>query len=60
MLHFTGIKEDFDRWERMGALDWGYERMKPYLEKHDKDEQLKDDTTCIPNLNDDEIFQVNW
>ncbi|XP_058449737.1 neither inactivation nor afterpotential protein G [Malaya genurostris] len=33
MLHFTGKKEDFDRWERLGAHDWNYERMKPYLKR---------------------------
>ncbi|XP_055641926.1 neither inactivation nor afterpotential protein G [Toxorhynchites rutilus septentrionalis] len=59
LLHFTGIKEDFERWERLGALDWGYERMKPYFEKREKGEEKKIDSTCNPNLNDDEIFEQN-
>uniref|UniRef100_A0A182YAF4 Glucose-methanol-choline oxidoreductase N-terminal domain-containing protein n=1 Tax=Anopheles stephensi TaxID=30069 RepID=A0A182YAF4_ANOST len=33
MLHFTGIPEDFDRWERLGARDWNWRGMKPYLDK---------------------------
>ncbi|XP_050069065.1 neither inactivation nor afterpotential protein G [Anopheles maculipalpis] len=33
MLHFTGIPEDFDRWERLGARDWNWHAMKPYLDK---------------------------
>uniref|UniRef100_A0A182T7V6 Glucose-methanol-choline oxidoreductase N-terminal domain-containing protein n=1 Tax=Anopheles maculatus TaxID=74869 RepID=A0A182T7V6_9DIPT len=35
MLHFTGIPEDFDRWEQLGARDWNWHAMKPYLDKLD-------------------------
>lgn len=33
MLHFDGIKQDFDAWERNGAVDWGYRHMEKYLNK---------------------------
>ena len=33
MLHFKGSKRDFDRWKDLGAHDWGYETMEPYLSR---------------------------
>lgn len=32
LLHFSGVKEDFDRWEASG---WDYESLKYFLNRHD-------------------------
>ncbi|XP_055610424.1 neither inactivation nor afterpotential protein G-like [Uranotaenia lowii] len=70
MLHFTGIEQDFDRWQQLGAPDWGYAQLKPYLEKHEQEHQPKSvppegvdllDVGCgtAGSRKDDEIFEQN-
>ncbi|XP_062563726.1 neither inactivation nor afterpotential protein G-like [Armigeres subalbatus] len=60
MLHFTGIREDFERWEKLGALDWGYEQMKPYLERLGRGtEDGNQQELCLKELRGDDIFKPN-
>jgi len=33
MVHFPGIRSDFDRWEQEGALGWGYNDIRPIIER---------------------------
>lgn len=56
MLHFTGTGEDFERWERLGAIGWGYEAMKPYLDGIERERNKGE--ACPTELRDDEIFEV--
>ncbi|XP_058817758.1 neither inactivation nor afterpotential protein G [Topomyia yanbarensis] len=61
MLHFTGIKDDFDRWERLGAHDWNFERMKPYLDRLERGTDGVEEASeghCQPELEDDEMFET--
>ncbi|XP_052890507.1 neither inactivation nor afterpotential protein G [Anopheles moucheti] len=65
MLHFTGIPEDFERWEQLGARDWNWHAMKPYLDKlnhpgvitdqHD-DDDIQD---CKQELTGEELYEAN-
>ncbi|XP_053680927.1 neither inactivation nor afterpotential protein G [Anopheles nili] len=64
MLHFTGIPEDFKRWERMGAHEWNWQAMKPYLDKLDHptavEESADDDiVTCNPDFTGAELYETN-
>jgi choline dehydrogenase-like flavoprotein len=31
-LHALGIPDDYDEWVKMGAHDWNYERLEPFVE----------------------------
>ncbi|XP_065348224.1 neither inactivation nor afterpotential protein G-like isoform X1 [Cloeon dipterum] len=33
MVHFPGVPSDFDRWEKEGAHGWGYETIRPIMER---------------------------
>ncbi|XP_038121670.1 neither inactivation nor afterpotential protein G [Culex quinquefasciatus] len=57
MLHFTGTGEDFERWERLGAIGWGYEAMKPYRDGIER--ERNEGEACPTELRDDEIFEQN-
>lgn len=35
LLHFSGLKQDFDRWKRLDAEGWDYENLKYFLNRHD-------------------------
>lgn len=35
LLHSSAIKEDFNRWERLGAYDWNYVNLKKFLNRHE-------------------------
>uniref|UniRef100_A0A8W7PMY4 Glucose-methanol-choline oxidoreductase N-terminal domain-containing protein n=1 Tax=Anopheles coluzzii TaxID=1518534 RepID=A0A8W7PMY4_ANOCL len=64
MLHFTGIREDFDRWERLGARDWSWHAMKPYLDKLnravDGEREDEDETSeCNQQLTGEELYETN-
>ncbi|CAO1416166.1 unnamed protein product [Diamesa tonsa] len=37
LLHYNGIKSDFDQWTRLGADDWNYDNLKYFLNRHDVD-----------------------
>uniref|UniRef100_A0A182MCE4 Glucose-methanol-choline oxidoreductase N-terminal domain-containing protein n=1 Tax=Anopheles culicifacies TaxID=139723 RepID=A0A182MCE4_9DIPT len=65
MLHFTGIPEDFNRWEQLGARDWNWRAMKPYLDKlnypsensdHYEDDMQQD---CNQELTGEELYETN-
>uniref|UniRef100_A0A182VWI7 Glucose-methanol-choline oxidoreductase N-terminal domain-containing protein n=1 Tax=Anopheles minimus TaxID=112268 RepID=A0A182VWI7_9DIPT len=67
MLHFTGIREDFDRWEQLGARDWNWHAMKPYLDKlhqpsggnidrYDDDDDIQE---CNQELTGEELYETN-
>lgn len=43
LLHFSGIKEDFERWEGLGADGWDYERLKKFLNRHDSPSDVSRD-----------------
>uniref|UniRef100_A0A4Y0BNV9 Glucose-methanol-choline oxidoreductase N-terminal domain-containing protein n=1 Tax=Anopheles funestus TaxID=62324 RepID=A0A4Y0BNV9_ANOFN len=65
MLHFTGIPEDFDRWEQLGARDWNWHAMKPYLDKLNhpggiSDQYDEDDIReCNQELTGEELYETN-
>ncbi|XP_055547727.1 neither inactivation nor afterpotential protein G [Wyeomyia smithii] len=62
MLHFTGVKEDYDRWERLGAHDWSYERMKPYLDRFEgnlADKTNENNNNCHSEQQREEHFKSN-
>uniref|UniRef100_A0A1Y9H2T1 Glucose-methanol-choline oxidoreductase N-terminal domain-containing protein n=1 Tax=Anopheles dirus TaxID=7168 RepID=A0A1Y9H2T1_9DIPT len=65
MLHFTGIPEDFDRWERLGAQGWNWHAMKPYLDQLsplvDRDMDETDDVMaeCNQELTGEELYEPN-
>ncbi|KAG5681579.1 hypothetical protein PVAND_010998 [Polypedilum vanderplanki] len=52
LLHFNGIKEDFDEWRKMGAVSekWNYENIKCHLKRHDSDEKACSYNEDIPKL----------
>lgn len=33
MVHFPGIRSDFERWEQEGAHGWGYDSIRPVIER---------------------------
>lgn len=37
LLHYNGIKSDFDQWTRLGADDWNYDNLKYFLNRHESD-----------------------
>lgn len=37
LLHFDGLKEDFDRWKRLGADGWDYNSLEFFLNRHEMD-----------------------
>ncbi|XP_050083407.1 neither inactivation nor afterpotential protein G [Anopheles aquasalis] len=61
MLHFTGTRSDFDRWERLGALDWSWAAMKPYLDQLEGGTETQSagamEPECIQNLPPDELYE---
>ncbi|KFB44288.1 AGAP001546-PA-like protein [Anopheles sinensis] len=62
MLHFTGIPEDFERWERSGAFDWNWHAMKPYidrLEQPDYTENRENVMECQQDLTGEDLYQTN-
>uniref|UniRef100_A0A182QPL4 Glucose-methanol-choline oxidoreductase N-terminal domain-containing protein n=1 Tax=Anopheles farauti TaxID=69004 RepID=A0A182QPL4_9DIPT len=65
MLHYTGIPEDFDRWERLGANGWNWHAMKPYLDQlnpiveHDMTVNGANVMQCNHELNGDELYESN-
>lgn len=47
LLHFNGLKEDFDEWARLGADGWNYNELKNFLNRHELKEECK--TRCPDN-----------
>ena len=43
LLHFNGLKKDFDRWKRLGADGWDYKNLEFFLNRHETD--INDHTT---------------
>lgn len=37
LLHFNGLKKDFDRWKRLGADGWDYNNLQFFLNRHERD-----------------------
>jgi choline dehydrogenase-like flavoprotein len=37
LLHFNGVKKDFDEWERLGADGWNYSNLQYFLNRHETD-----------------------
>lgn len=35
LLHFNGLKKDFDEWKRLGADGWDYENLAFFLNRHE-------------------------
>ncbi|XP_035781276.1 neither inactivation nor afterpotential protein G-like [Anopheles albimanus] len=61
MLHFTGTRSDFDRWERLGALDWSWQEMKPYLDQLEGHTETQSagarEPECMQNIHLDELYE---
>jgi choline dehydrogenase len=50
LLHFTGLKEDFDRWEKLGVRNWSYKNLKYYLNRHDLHANESTNNNDMPKL----------
>lgn len=48
LMHFGGLKADFDEWQALGATEWGYGNLSPYISHHDSF-CAKDDEVCLSN-----------
>lgn len=35
LLHFNGLRSDFDEWVRLGADGWSYDNLKCFLDRHE-------------------------
>lgn len=35
LLHFDGLRSDFDEWERLGADGWSYDNLQSFLSRHE-------------------------
>lgn len=35
LLHFTGLRKDFDEWERLGADGWNFDDLQYFLNRHE-------------------------
>ncbi|XP_058116294.1 neither inactivation nor afterpotential protein G [Anopheles ziemanni] len=71
MLHFTGVPEDFERWERSGAFDWNWHAMKPYIDQLEQPSMARHHAEpecsgtrenvmeCQQDLTGDDLYQTN-
>jgi hypothetical protein len=48
MVHFPGLRSDFARWEKAGARDWGFDNVRPVIERMtcDRPEDLVPPRRC--------------
>ena len=58
LLHYNGIKSDFDQWTQLGADDWSYENLKYFLNRHEVDCN-QDKCGVFVNGNETEIPQLS-
>ncbi|XP_058061993.1 neither inactivation nor afterpotential protein G [Anopheles bellator] len=65
MLHSTGIPSDFDRWEQLGAIDWSWQAMKPYLDQLWQWRQAEQNgptqdgmNECMRDRTSDELYEL--
>lgn len=50
LLHFNGLKRDFDEWKRLGADGWDYEDLAFFLNRHEMDENDNEPSNDKPKL----------